>query len=116
MLIEAGLIGMAAKSSSDYTSFKGEYDTQLANYNLATVPSEIASYKALVDQARTDMDGANEQLVLFSSAAAGIWVLNALHAVLTGPKIADSGEKKSPVRLAFDPVTSQTKIEWRLNL
>ena len=116
MLIEAGLIGMAAKSSSDYTSFKGEYDTQLANYSSATVPSEIASYKALVDQARTDMDGANEQLVLFSSAAAGIWVLNALHAVLTGPKMADSGEKKSPVRLAFDPVTSQTKIEWRLNL
>ena len=116
MLIEAGLIGMAAKSSSDYTSFQTEYNTQLANYQAATVPDEIASYKVLVEQARLDMNSANDQLVLFSSAAAGIWVLNALHAVLTGPKMADGGEKKSPVRLAFDPVTSQTKIELRLNL
>ena len=116
MLLEAGLIGMVAKSNSDYTSFQSEYNTQLANYQAATVPDEIASYKVLVDQARLDMNSANDQLVLFSSAAAGIWVLNALHAVLTGPKMADSGEKKSPVRLAFDPVTNQTKIEWRLNL
>ena len=116
MLLEAGLIGMVAKSNSDYTSFQSEYNTQLANYQAATVPDEIASYKVLVDQARLDMNNANDQLVLFSSAAAGIWVLNALHAVLTGPKMADSGEKKSPVRLAFDPVTNQTKIEWRLNL
>ena len=116
MLLEAGLIGMVAKSNSDYTSFQSEYNTQLANYQAATVPDEIASYKVLVDQARLDMNSANEQLVLFSSAAAGIWVLNALHAVLTGPKMADSGEKKSPVRLAFDPLTNQTKIEWRLNL
>ena len=116
MLLEAGLIGMVAKSNSDYTSFQSEYNTQLANYQAATVPDEIASYKVLVDQARLDMNSANEQLVLFSSAAAGIWVLNALHAVLTGPKMADSGEKKSPVRLAFDPLTNQTKIEWGLNL
>ncbi len=116
MLLEAGLIGMVAKSNSDYTSFQSEYNTQLANYQAATVPNEIASYKVLVDQARLDMNSANEQLVLFSSAAAGIWVLNALHAVLTGPKMADSGEKKSPVRLAFNPVTNQTRIEWKLNL
>ena len=103
MLLEAGLIGMAAKSNSDYTSFQSEYNTQLANYNSATVPDEIANHKGLVDQARLDMNSANDQLVLFSSAAAGIWVLNALHAFSTGPMVADSGEKKSPVRLAYDP-------------
>jgi len=116
MLLEAGLIGMAAKSNSDYTTFQSEYDTQLANYNAATVPAEIASYKALVDQARTDMNGANDQLVLFSSAAAGIWVVNALHAFLTGPTFADGGDQDLPVRLAYDPLTKQTRLEWRLNL
>jgi len=116
MLLEAGLIGMAAKSNSDYTTFQSEYDTQLANYNAATVPAEIASYKALVDQARTDMNGANDQLVLFSSAAAGIWVVNALHAFLTGPTFADGGDQGLPVRLAYDPLTKQTRLEWRLNL
>lgn len=116
MLLEAGLIGMAAKSNSDYATFQSEFDAQLANYNAATVPEEIASYKVLVDQARTDMNGANDQLVLFSSAAAGVWVVNALHAFLTGPTFADSGKYGSPIRLAYDPLTKQTRFELRLSL
>jgi len=116
MLIEAGLIGMAAKSNSDYATFQSEFDAQLANYNAATVPEEIASYKVLVDQARTDMNGANDQLVLFSSAAAGVWVVNALHAFLTGPTFADSGREGPPVRIAFDPMTNQARLEWRIDL
>ena len=116
MLLEAGLIGMVVKSSSDYTTFKGEYDTQLANYSSATVPADIASYKVLVDQARTDMTGANDQLVLFSAVAGGIWAVNALHAFFTGPVLADSDKGGSPVRLAFDHLTKQARLEWRLNL
>ena len=116
MLIEAGLVAMAAKSSSDYTSFQSEYNSHLANYNSATVPAEIANHKALVDQARLDMNGANDQLVLFSSAAAGIWVVNALHAFFTGPMVADNEKKTNPIRLAYDPQMNQTRIEWRLSL
>ena len=60
------------------------------------------------------MNSANEQLSYFHLRQN--MGSQCTHAVLTGPKMADGGEKKSPVRLAFDPVTSQTKIELRLNL
>ena len=116
MLLEAGLLGMAAKSNSDYTSFQTEYNTQLANYNAATVPVDIANYKVLVDQARTDMNGANDQLVLFSSVAIGVWVLNSVHAFLTGPIAEGPDNSASPIRLAFDPATKNTKLELRFNL
>ena len=115
LLLEAGIIGMAAKSNSDYASFQTEYDTQLANYNAATVPADIASYKALVDQARTDMTGANDQLTLFSAAAGGLWLINAIHAFLTGPDLADN-PSKLPFRLAYDPALNQTQLRWEVSL
>ena len=115
LLLEAGIIGMAAKSNSDYASFQTEYDTQLANYNAATVPADIASYKALVDQARTDMTGANDQLTLFSAAAGGLWLINAIHAFLTGPDLADNASKL-PFRLAYDPTLNQTQLRWEISL
>mgnify|MGYP003960700347 FL=1 len=115
LLLEAGMIGMAAKSNSDYASFQTEYDTQLANYNAATVPADIASYKALVDQARTDMTGANDQLTLFSAAAGGLWLINAIHAFLTGPDLADNASKL-PFRLAYDPTLNQTQLRWEISL
>jgi TolB-like protein len=115
LLLEAGMIGMAAKSNSDYASFQTEYDTQFANYNAATVPADIASYKTLVDQARMDMTGANDQLTLFFAAAGGLWLINVVHAFLTGPELADNGSKL-PFRLAYDPSLNQTKLLWEISL
>jgi TolB-like protein len=115
LLLEAGMISMAAKSNSDYASFQTEYDTQLANYNAATVPADITSYKALVDQARADMTNANDQLTLFSAAAGGLWLINAIHAFLTGPDLADNASKL-PFRLAYDPTLNQTQLRWEISL
>jgi len=115
LLLEAGMIGMAAKSNSDYASFQTEYDTQLANYNAATVPADIADYKALVNQARNDMMTSNNQLNLFIYASAGLWAINAIHAFLTGPDLADNGSKP-PFRLAYDPRLNQTQLWWEISL
>jgi TolB-like protein len=115
LLLEASMIGMAAKSNSDYASFQTEYDTQLANYNAATVPTDIASYKALVVQARTNMTSANDNLTLFSAAAGGLWLINAIHAYLTGPDLADN-TSKLPIRLAYDPTLNQTQLRWEISL
>jgi len=109
------MIGMAAKSNTDYTSYENEYNTQLANYNGATVPADIANYKVLVDQARADMTSANDQLTLFSAAAGGLWLINAIHAFLTGPDLADNASKL-PIRLAYDPTLNQTQLRWEISL
>ena len=115
LLLEAGMIGMAAKSNSDYASFQTEYNTRLANYNAATAPEDIASYKVLVNRARADMTSANDQLTLFSAAAGGLWLINAIHAFLTGPDLADN-TSKLPIRLAYDPTLNQTQLRWEISL
>jgi len=115
MVLEAGMIGMVAKSNADYTSYENEYNTQLVNYNAATVPAEIASYKALVNQARDDMISASDQLTLFSAAAGGVFLISAIHAYITGPTIAE-GPKQLPIRLAYDPTLKYTQLKWVISL
>jgi TolB-like protein len=115
LVLEAGMIGMVAKSNSDYISYENEYNTQLVNYNGATVPGDIANYKAQVDQARDDMISANDQLTLFSAAAGGVFLISAIHAFLTGPDLADNGSKL-PIRLAYDPTLNQTQLRWEISL
>ena len=115
LVLEAGMIGMAAKSNSDYTSYENEYNTQLDNYNNATVPEEIANYKALVDQARSDMTGASDQLTMFSAAAGGVFLISAIHAYITGPTLAE-GPKQLPLRLAYDPTLQHTQLKWVISL
>ena len=115
LVLEAGMIGMAAKSNSDYTSYENEYNTQLDNYNNATVPEEIANYKALVDQARSDMTSASDQLTMFSAAAGGVFLISAIHAYITGPTMAE-GPKQLPLRLAYDPSLQHTQLKWVISL
>jgi hypothetical protein len=115
LVLEAGMIGMVAKSNSDYISYENEYNTQLVKYNGATVPGDIANYKALVDQARDDMISANDQLTLFSAAAGGVFLISAIHAYITGPTLAE-GAKQLPLRLAYDPVWKQTQLKWVISL
>ena len=43
LLLEAGLIGMAAKSNNDYLAFQTEWNTQLVNYQSATRSEEHTS-------------------------------------------------------------------------
>ena len=113
--LEAGLIGMAAKSSGDYSTAKSDYDAQLVNYQSATDPTAIAEYKSLVESARASMNTANDQMTVFSVAAGGVWLVSAVHAYLTGPRMA-SKQKAPALRLAYDPVSRQTKIKWEIRI
>ncbi|MBL7012777.1 MAG: hypothetical protein ISR83_00015 [Candidatus Marinimicrobia bacterium] len=115
-LLEAGILGMAAKSNSDYTSFQTEYNTQLTNYQSATVPADIANYKVLVDEARNNMTKANDQLMLFSATAGGVWLINTIHAFLTGPKNEDEASNARPLQLAITPSTNQIQLSWEFPL
>ena len=119
LLLEAGLIGMAAKSNSDYASFQTEYNTQLANYDDST-GDELAGYKALVKKARSDMMASNDKLNLFIYASAGLWAINTIHAFLVGPKPDDDDDeeasKSPPFQLAYSPLTNQVKLQWEIDL
>ena len=120
LLLEAGFIGMAAKSNNDYLAFQTEWNTQLVNYQSATVPADIADYKVLVDQARSDMMDSNDQLNLFIYASAGLWAINTIHAFLVGPKPDDDDDeeasKSSPFQLAYSPLINQVKLQWEIDL
>ena len=115
LALEAGLVGMAAKSNGDYTTAKNDYDAQLLNYQGATDPTEITEYKGLVETARTNMNSASDQLTMFSAAAGGVWLLNAVHAYLTGPRSGYQAHAPA-FRLAYDLALNQTQIKWEIRI
>ena len=59
----------------------------------------------------TDLQKANDQLVMFSAAAIGVWAANIIHAYITGPS-PGNGLSSRPLKLAYDPAIQKTSIQW----
>ena len=54
----------------------------------------------------------NDQLMLFSASAAGLWALNVIHAFITGPR---DDLASLPITVAYDPVIKQTRVQWTVS-
>ena len=114
LVAESALIGMAVKSNSDYISAETIYNTKLSEYQSATEPDKISLLKIDVNTARSDMTSASDQLVMFSAAAGGLWLLNTLHALIVAPK--DDMVHKTNYRLAYDHKTKSPQLRWEISL
>ena len=110
LVLESALIGMAAKSNSDYTAAQTNYNAKLLQYQSSTEPSAIAQLKQEVSVARTDMTSASDQLMIFSAAAGGLWLLNTIHALIVEPK--DDMANIPSFRIAYDPQTNGGQMRW----
>lgn len=115
LLLEAGMVAMAVKSSGDYANFNTDYDEHVLNYKAASNQEDIDNYTLLANQARANMSDSNGQLALFSSLAVGLWAVNTIHAFLTGPEIASNTLDK-PYRLAYNPIQKQAQLSWEFSL
>ena len=95
------------------------YNSAIELYNSETDPDMIMEYKAEAQDHHTDMEAAATQAETLAYAAAGVWAVNVLHALITGPKKDDDNETSGlmpPVRLAFDPTTGATMLNFSIPL
>ena len=114
LVAESALVGMAVKSNTDYTAAETTYNTKLSEYQSATDPETISLLKTDVSAARSSMTSASDQLVMFSAAAGGVWLLNTLHALIVAPK--DDIAHKASYRLAYDVKTKSPQLRWEISL
>ena len=75
-------------------------------------------YKAEAQDHHTDMEAAATQAETLAYAAAGVWAVNVIHALITGPKKDDDETSglTPPVQLAFDPTTGATMLNFSISL
>jgi len=112
MGIELALIGLAFNSQSTFNSLQSDQDAARALYDASTSQEDIQNYAAQLVAIDADLQAANDQLMLFSASAAGLWALNVIHAFITGPR---DDLASLPITVAYDPVIKQTRLQWTVN-
>ncbi|MEL1231584.1 MAG: DUF5683 domain-containing protein, partial [Candidatus Neomarinimicrobiota bacterium] len=112
MGIELALIGLAFNSQSTFNSLQSDQDAARALYDASTSQEDIQNYAAQLVAIDADLQAANDQLMLFSASAAGLWTLNVIHAFITGPR---DGFASLPITLAYDPVIKQARLKWSVD-
>jgi len=112
MGVELALIGLAFSSQSTFTSLQSDQEAARALYDASTSQSVIDTYAAQLVAIDADLQAANDQLMLFSASAAGLWAVNVIHAFITGPK---DNLASLPVTVAYDPVIKETRLQWTVS-
>ena len=109
MGIELALIGLAVNAKSTLTALKVDQDDARQLYMASTSQADIQNYGNQLMAIDADLHSANDQLMLFSASAGGLWAVNVIHAFIAGPKDSFSS---LPVSLAYDPIMMQTRLKW----
>ena len=118
--LEVILLGMTLSNNLAFNAAQSDYNSNLVSYNAASTQDEIASYRALVEEADQEMVKRNNNLLLFSSLTTVIWIGNIVHAYLTGPEDvearSDDRSAALPIRIAYDPTSARTILKWEFDL
>ena len=113
MGVDVLLWALTMNSQSTFTDLQSDQDAVTALYNAATQQTEIDDYINQLNTIETDLQKANDQLVMFSAAAIGVWAANIIHAYITGPS-PGNGLSSRPLKLAYDPAIQKTSIQWTI--
>ena len=113
MGVDVLLWALTMNSQSTFTDLQSDQDAVKALYNAATQQTEIDDYINQLNTIETDLQKANDQLVMFSAAAIGVWAANIIHAYITGPS-PGNGLSSRPLKLAYDPAIQKTSIQWTI--
>jgi TM2 domain-containing membrane protein YozV len=97
-----------SKANSDLVSFNEQYKS-------ASDPGQIADLRAKTLQAEVDQISSNDQMTMMIYAAGGLWAINVVHAMLTGPK-PEMASKKSGFDIVYHPEMLQPQLRFSIAL
>ena len=106
---------LAFASHSVYQTAYDDVNTYHGQYKNATDPVQIQEFKALSQQAEVDVTDANDQLTMILYTTGGLWAINVVHAMLTGPK-EDVAAKKTKFDLVYDTELRQPQLRLSIAL
>jgi len=114
---EVVMAGVIYSSYIAYQEAHNDYNRYFDLYNNEKNSDKIAEYRDQAEKSHKNMDTANEQIRMFTGVAGGIWLANAVHAFLVGPKRGSATtSKRSSFKLVYDSGTHQTHVRWKLAL
>ena len=112
---ELALLGIGYASYSSYQKAYTDVEALYAQYQTATSPSEIRSFKEKSIAAENEMNTSNDQLTMMFQAAAAVHLANMVHALLLGPK-ETTASQRSQFQLGYDPIINQPQLRFTIAL
>lgn len=114
---EAVVGGLIFMNYSDYQTAYDDYNNYHTAYVNETDPALIAEYKAQSQTSYADMESANDAMKSMAGIAAAVWIANAVHAYMVGPKPGvTAAYNETPVQLAYDQQTDQFQLSLSIPL
>ena len=114
---EAVVGGLIFMNYSNYQTAYDDYNNFHTSYDNETDPVLIAEYKAQSQTSHADMESANNAMKTMAGIAAAVWIANAVHAYMVGPKPGvTAAYNETPVQLAYDQQTDQFKLSLSIPL
>ena len=114
---EAVMGGLIFMNYSNYQTANDDYNNYHTAYVNETDPALIAEYKAQSQTSYADMESANDAMKSMAGIAAAVWIANAVHAYMVGPKPGvTAAYNETPVQLAYDQQTDQFQLSLSIPL
>ncbi len=114
---EAVMGGLIFMNYSNYQTANDDYNNYHTAYVNETDPALIAEYKAQSQTSYADMESANDAMKSMAGIAAAVWIANAVHAYMMGPKPGvTAAYNETPVQLAYDQQTDQFQLSLSIPL
>ncbi len=113
-----GELVLGALAFISYSTYQTAYDDATnfhQQYESATDPAQIQNFKVQTQEALDDVVAANDQLTTMLYAAGGLWAINVVHALLTGPK-ENMAAKKTRFDFVYHPEMRQPQLRLSLAL
>ena len=114
---ELALGGIIYMQYSAYKTAHDDYVNYQDLYTSETSTALIAEYKVQKQISHADMVSANDAMKSMAGIAAAVWIANAVHAYMVGPKPGvTAAYNETPVQLAYDPHTDQVQLSLSIPL
>ena len=112
-IVAGGLIVM---NYSNYKTAYDDYNDYHTSYANATDPVLIAHYKTQSQNSHENIESAMDDMKTMASIAGVVWIANAVHAYIVGPKSEVTAYNEIPLQMAYDQNTDQFKLSISISL
>ena len=102
--------GLIVMNYSYYKTAHDDYNYYQTLYANATDPVLIAHYKTKSQNSHENLKSAMDNMKTMASIAGVVWIANAVHAYMIGPKSEVTTYDEIPLQLAYDQNTDQFKL------
>ncbi|NQV37223.1 MAG: hypothetical protein HQ509_04350 [Candidatus Marinimicrobia bacterium] len=116
ILTEAALASLTYLSFSNFNTANTDYTKYKNLYNLETDEALVIEYRTKSEENHDLMVKAENEIKLYYNIIGGLWIANAIHAYIIGPKQDLTSDQRDNLFLVYNPDTRQTQLRWEIAL